>query len=537
MKAKAKRWSLLALIAIMAFVFAACSSSSNNTSSSGGNSANTGSSSGSSNTGSGSTSKDSITIAINQNFLTLDPHNTSDTHSITAVRTMYEGLVGFDENMNVVPLLAENWDVSEDGLVYTFHLRSGIKFHDGADFNAEAVKLNIERAMNPDNNVRFSRFFTKVASIETPDANTIVITMSEPYAPFLNKMAMFLIISPNALGNAEKLAQGVAAGTGPYKFVQWVSGDRLDLERNDEYWGEGPKVSKVTFKPVPENGARMAMLQTGEADFIYPFPTEQVEKAEGDANIVLDRTDSTIARYVTLNILKKPFDDIRVRQALNHAIDKDAYIKVVKSGLGTYLSSTMSAKTQYYSEQPLYEYNPEKAKQLLAEAGYPDGFKVTLWGESESETVKGMQFIAQQLAEIGVEVEVQAYEGATLGDMVYTPPEENKVEMWYVSWSPSSGDADGATRSLFHSDYWPPAGPNTAFYKNDQVDAWIDEANATSDTAKAAAIYADIQKQIYADAPWLFMGVDQIISGKRANVEGIKVYPDGSINLRQAELK
>ena len=155
-------------------------------------------------------------------------------------------------------------------------------------------------------------------------------------------------------------------------------------------------MDSITFKPVPENGSRIAMLKTGEADFIYPMPTEQVSEVEGDSNIVIDKIDSTIVRYITLNTMKKPYDDLKVRQAINYAIDKDAYIKVVKSGLGSKLKSSMSSMTQHYSEQSGYDYDLEKAKSLLAEAGYPDGFEAELWGENDSETMKGMQFIQRQ---------------------------------------------------------------------------------------------------------------------------------------------
>lgn len=319
-----------------------------------------------------------------------------------------------------------------------------------------------------------------------------------------------------------------------------MQGDRLVVEKNADYWQKDlPKVDSITFRPVPENGSRIAMLKTGEADFIYPMPTEQVSEVEGLEGITVDTIDSTIVRYVTLNTMKKPFDDVKVRQAINYAINKEAYIKVVKSGLGAKLDSTMSSKTQYYSQQAGYDYDIEKAKQLLAEAGYPDGFETEIWGENESETMKGMQFIQQQLALVGIKVEVKSMEGGTLSDQINAAktPEEAKIQMWYVSWSPSSGDADGATRGLFSSEMFPPAGSNTAYYKNENVDKWIAEANKSVDPEAAKSIYANIQKTVWEDAPWAFMGVDQIISGKRSNLEGVKVFPDGSINVLNAEVK
>ncbi|MBW7457445.1 glutathione ABC transporter substrate-binding protein [Paenibacillus sepulcri] len=543
MRFKGKSWSLIMLLMIVAVVVSACGSNNSNN----GGTENTGNAANAGNTAADTAEQpaatkdgNDIVIAVNANFITLDPHNTSDTLSISGSRSIYEGLMGFDENMALVPALADSYKISDDGLTYTFTLHENVKFQDGTDFNADAVKINIERILDEKNNLRMRKSFTKVAKIETPDAKTVVITLSEPYNAFLNKMAMALMISPAALEKfGDKIGQN-PVGTGPFKMKEWVQGDRLVVEKNADYWQEGlPKVDSITFKPVPENGSRIAMLKTGEADFIYPMPTEQVAEVEGKDGIVVDKADSTIVRYITLNTLKAPYDDVKIRQAINYAIDKDAYIKVVKSGLATKLDSTMSSKTQYYAQQTGYDYDIEKAKSLLADAGYPDGFEAEIWGENDSESVKGMQFIQQQLALVGIKLEVKSMEGATLSDQINSAatPEDAKIQMWYVSWSPSSGDADGATRGLFSSDMFPPAGSNTAYYKNDNVDKWIEEANKATDPEKAKAIYGDIQKTIWEDTPWAFLGVDQTITGKKSYVDGVKVYPDGSINVKNAEIK
>ncbi|MFF2481070.1 glutathione ABC transporter substrate-binding protein [Paenibacillus sp. NPDC058071] len=535
MKAGRKVWSVLMLTLIIAVIAAGCGGG--NGKNTGGN-AQPGNSAGTTKT-STKDNKD-VVIAVNANFITLDPHNASDTNSISGARTMYEGLLGFDENMGLSPALATEYKISDDGLTYTFTLREGVKFHDGTDFNSEAVAINIARIQDEKNNLRLRKSFAKVAKVETPDAKTVVFTLTEPYNAFLNKVAMAGMISPKALEEKGENIVKEPVGTGAFKFKEWVQGDRLVVVKNEEYWQVGvPKVDSVTFRPVPENGSRIAMLKTSEADFIYPMPTEQVSEVEGVEGIKINKVDSTIVRYVTLNTTKKPYDDLKVRQAINYAINKEAYIKVVKSGLGKKLDSTMSSKTQHYSQQNGYDFDLEKAKSLLAEAGYPNGFEAEIWGENDSETIKGMQFISQQLAQVGIKVEVKSMEGGTLSDMINSAktPEEAKIQMWYVSWSPSSGDADGATRGLFSSEMWPPAGANTAYYKNENVDKWIAEANKSIDPKVAKDIYANIQKTIWEDAPWAFMGVDQIVSGSRDYLNGVKVYPDGSINIRQAEVK
>ena len=532
MRFRGKRWSLVTMLLTFALALSACGGG---TKESGGSDA--GSSGGGDVKAVEKSNKD-VVIAINANFITLDPHNASDTHSISASRSMYEGLMGFNEKMELVPVLAESHEISKDGLTYTFKLQKNVKFHDGTDFNAEAVKANLDRIMSEENNLRLRKSFAKVSEVQTPDDSTVVFTLTEPYNAFLNKMAMALMISPKSITDGADLAKN-PVGTGPYKFKEWVQGDKLSVVKNEEYRQEGmPKVDSITFRPVPENGSRIAMLKTGEADFIYPLPTEQVQEVEGDSQIVIDKIDSTIVRYITLNTMKKPYDDLKVRQAINYAIDKDAYIKVVKSGLGSKLTSSMSSMTQYYSEQSGYEYDLDKAKALLAEAGYPDGFDAEIWGENDSETVKGMEFIKQQLALVGIKVEPKSMEGATLSDQINSAtPENAAIQMWYVSWSPSSGDADGATRGLFSSEYFPPAGSNTAYYKNDHVDQWIKDANASIDPEEAKTIYADIQKTIWEDAPWAFMGVDQVVTGKRNYLEGIYALPDGSISVTNAEVK
>lgn len=536
MKLKGTLWSMMMTLLIFAVVAAGCQ----------GNAAKNNADAGKDTTGKSegtqavSKNNKDIVIATNANFITLDPHNASDTNSISGARTIYEGLMGFDENMNVVPVLAASHKISEDGLVYTFTLKENVKFHDGTDFNAEAVKTNLDRIRDEKNNLRLRKSFAKVTNVAAPDAKTVVITLSEPYNAFLNKVAMAQMISPKALKEQGENIGKNPVGTGAFKFKEWVQGDRLIVVKNTDYWQKDlPKVDSITFKPVPENGSRIAMLKTGEADFIYPMPTEQVAEVQAQKDIVIDKVDSTIVRYVTLNTMKKPFDNVKVRQAINYAINKEAYIKVVKSGLGAKLDSTMSSKTQYYAKQAGYDYDVEKAKKLLAEAGYQDGFTAEIWGENDSETMKGMQFIQQQLALVGIKLDVKSMEGGTLSQQINAAktPDEAKIQMWYVSWSPSSGDADGATRGLFSSEMFPPAGSNTAYYKNADVDKWIAEANKSIDPSQAKSIYANIQKAIWADAPWAFMGVDQVISGKRAYLNGVKVFPDGSINVRNAEVK
>ncbi|WEG19217.1 glutathione ABC transporter substrate-binding protein (plasmid) [Alkalihalophilus pseudofirmus] len=483
-------------------------------------------------------SNNGITIAIDQNFITLDPHDAGDTVSIYGIRSMYEGLVGFDENMDIIPVLAEDYEISEDALEYVFTLKEDIVFHDGEPFNADAVKSNFERVI--DEELRAARNLQYLDSIEVLSDYEIKFTLTQPFGAMINKFAMIPIASPKAFMDAENNFALNPVGTGRFMFGVWNQGDSLTVTKFDDYWGEGEtNVDKVTFRPVPENGARTAMLKTGEADFVYPVPQNNVNEFQETEDIIIEETPSTIARYVSINTFKEPFNDERVRQAMNYAVDKEAFLAVVKNGYGNVLDSTMSSETQYYSKQDPYTFDLEKAKGLMAEAGYENGFEAEIWGNTSSETSTGMQFIKQQLAQIGIDVEIKSMEEGTLSDEIYTPatPEEAKVQMWYVSWSPSSGDADGATRSLFHNEYFPPNGANTAYYNNSEVSNWIDAANNTADQNEQKDIYSKIQSTVFADAPWIFLGTDTILSGHKKELEGIYVLPDGSISITNANIK
>ncbi|MBO1001875.1 glutathione ABC transporter substrate-binding protein [Pseudogracilibacillus auburnensis] len=481
-----------------------------------------------------------ITIAIDQNFITLDPHNAGDTVSIFGIRSMYEGLVSFDENMEIVPALAESYEISDDALTYTFKLREDVTFHDGEPFNAEAVKVNFDRIMDDANNLSAKRSLQFVDSLEVINDNEVAFKLNEPFSAMINKFAMVPMISPKAIEEGTKYVEGNPVGTGTFKFVEWKQGTILEVEKNEDYWGgDQTNVAKVIFSPVPENGSRVAMLKTGEADFVYPMPQQNVKEFENSDDVTIDESPSTIARYVSINTFKDPYSDLKVRQAMNHAVDKEAYLQVVKDGFGHVLDSTMSSETQYYSKQEPYEFDIEKAKALLKEAGYEDGFEAEIWGNTSSETIKGMEFIKQQLAQVNIDVTIKSMEEGTLSDEIYTPekPEDAKVQMWYVSWSPSSGDADGATRGLFSSEYFPPNGANTAYFDNDQVTNWIKEANATADTKKQEEIYTDLQRTVYSEAPWIFLATDINLAGRSNNLEGVYVAPDGSVNISKAQVK
>ena len=321
-------------------------------------------------------------LAIGQQPETLDPYNTNTTMTTAVTKTFYEGLFQFDKDLKVRNVLAESYDVSKDGLVYTFKLRAGVKFHDGTEFNAAAVKTNLDRVMNPENRLLRATQFNRIAKVEAVNPLSLRITLKEPFGPFINSLAhaSAAIISPAALQKWGKDIAFHPVGTGPFEFVEWKQTEAIVGKKFDGYWKKGyPKVDGVSWKPVLENNTRAAMLQTGEADFAYPLPYEQAAILKKVDKIEVVTTPSIIVRFLSFNMLQKPFDNPKVREAIGYAVNKEALAKVAFSGFAFPAQGFVPQGIQYAVKMDPIPYNPQKARDLLKEAGYPNGFETTLW--------------------------------------------------------------------------------------------------------------------------------------------------------------
>ena len=313
-----------------------------------------------------------------------------------------------------------------------------------------------------------------------------------------------------------------------------------NVKKNPNYWRAGyPKVDSITFKPVVENSTRVAMLLTGEAQYAFPLPAEQVKQIEKRDNVRVDVTPSIIMRYVEMNMTKKPFQDIRVRQALNYAINKKALVKVAFNGYADPATGVAPMNVDYAVKLGPWPYDPKKARELLKEAGYPNGFRVTLWsGYNHSTAMKIIQFLQQQLAQVGVKADIRALEAGQRTALVESAtPEKSEHQLYYIGWSSSTGEMDYAIRPLLATASFSPNDSNDSYYSNKMVDEKLMEALATTDRAKKAELYADIQKQIWHDAPWIFLVTEQNIAGAAKNLTGFYIQPDASFNFSELELK
>lgn len=483
-----------------------------------------------------------VVIAVASNFTTLDPYDANDTLSQAVAKSFYQGLFGFDKDMKLVNVLAKSYEVSSDGLTYTVKLQPGVKFHDGTDFNAEAVKVNLDRASNPDNRLKRYNLFRMIDKTEVVDPNTVKIVLKAPFSAFINNLAhpAAVMISPAALKQYGKEIGFHPVGTGPYQFETWNQTDFVKVKKFDGYWKAGlPKLESITWRPVVDNNTRAAMLQTGEATFAFPIPYEQAKVLEKNDKLDLVAAPSILQRYISMNVTQKPFDNPKVRQALNYAINKEALIKVAFAGYAVPAQGPVPEAIDFAALYDPWPYDPAKARELLKDAGYPNGFSSTLWSSHNHSTAqKVLQFAQQQLAQVGVKVEVTAMDaGQRAAQVESVGMKETGVRLFYTGWSASTGEADWALSPLFSTQAAPPKQFNTAFYSNPQVDKDLTEALATTDRAQKQALYKDAQDRIWADAPWIFLVTERLLSANNKQLSGFYVMPDTSFNFDNAELK
>lgn len=483
-----------------------------------------------------------IVVGLQAEPTSLDAHQLSDYNSSRATMEIYDQLVQFkDGSTELEPDLADKWDVSADGKEYTFYLKKGVKFHDGTPFNAEAVKFSIDRQIDPKHpqhdtgQFAYAEFtFGPVSKVEVVNESTVKILLKEPFAPFLSNMAMHAasIVSPEAVKKYGKDFTKNPVGTGPFKFVSWKPGVEVVLEKNKDYFKGAPKADKLIFKPITEDQTRLAELEAGKLDLIVNIPPDDLNRLRSDNKFQIIEQAGMHVWWTTFNTQKKPFDNVKVRQAINYAVNKDAIVKEILKGTGELANSPIPPSVWGHNPQiKNYEYNPDKAKQLLAEAGYPNGFEATYW---VPESGSGMQqpatmaaAIQADLAKVGIKLKIQTLEWGSYLDKVFVPVEKSDMDMHQMSWIGDNGDPDNFLYILLSGEQWPKAGFNDAYYKNDRVDQLLKTARVTADKQKRTDMYMEAQKLIMEDAPWIIVDHEKQIVLANKKLKNFKLHPTG----------
>jgi ABC-type transport system substrate-binding protein len=469
-----------------------------------------------------------LTFAAGADPDSLDPQNTQSNPGEQVNRMMYENLVRFNTKMQIEPALAESWTQSADGLVWTFKLRQGVRFHDGTPFDAKAVKYFFDRVLGDEKPFKASLYTPFVQGAQVVDDHTVRVTLKQSFAAFLFRLAHSAggIVSPAAHQKWGKDLTLHPVGTGPFKFVEWVKGDRVVLERSDTYWGGRPLLDRVAVKTVREDSARVLMLEAGDADLILNIPPEDIPRLRKDPRFAIDSIPTARALYVVINVQKKPFDDVRVRQALNLAVNREAIVKSLFQGNAGAISGIVAPLQNGFAKLPGYAFDPKKAKELLAQAGVP-ALKVKLWSP-KGRYVKDFelaQAVQQDLAAVGVEAALNTMEWGAYLSATKTAPDQTDRELFLLGWSPSTGEAQWGIYPLLHSSQLAPKGDNRGFFVSKALDDAIDKATtATSDAARLGAL-REAQQIIIKDAPAIFLISPNMIVGASKKVHGVVNLP------------
>ncbi|CEG25837.1 ABC transporter substrate-binding protein [Bacillus sp. B-jedd] len=500
--------------------------------------------------GDGGNKQDTLVYARGADSVTLDPIGTTEGETFKVTENIYDTLVNFGESDTTTqPGLAESWEISDDSLTYTFKLVKGVKFHDGTDFNAEAVKYNFERWAG--GNAEKFPYYTMfggykgepghvIKEIKVVDEHTIQFTLTRPQATFLVNIAMtcFGIASPAALEKYGDQYRKNPVGTGPFKFVEWKENDTITLEKNPDYWQKGyPKLNKVIFRVIPENTARLNALKNGEIDLMDGLNYAEVDQVTSNDKLQLIERPSMNIGYLGLTVTRKPLDNKLVRQALNHAVDKESIIKAFYAGMAEPAKNPMPPSIQGYNESiDAYPYDLEKAKALLKEAGYEKGFKMELWAMPVArlympEGQKVAEIIQESFSKIGVEAEIKTVDWPTYLDKAA----KGEFDSFMLGWTGDNGDADNFLYTLLDKDSI--GGNNYTYYSNDELHEVLIQAQSETDQGKRAELYKKAQEIIHDDAPWIPLVHSRPLSAGVKEVTGYVPHPTGSESLMKVEFK
>lgn len=432
--------------------------------------------------------KEELIIAQDGESKPLDIHQGNDGFSLRANRLIYSRLVEADENMQIHPGLAESWQQLDDKTMQ-FKLRKGIKFHNGDDFTAEDVKFSFERMMN---SPRIAFVLPPIERIDVVDDYTVNIVTKTPFGPLLAHLshpALGMVSKKLLTENPEALKEK-PIGTGSYKFKEWIYGDKLVLEKNEDFYDKNKRGLKyIVFKNVVEASNRAIGLETGEIDIATPISSVDEENIKNNPKLQLLTKPSISYTYIGMNMTKAPLNDIRVRKAINYAIDKQAIIDVILNGNGKIATSPIAPGVFGFTDKTKnYEYNVEKAKELMKEAGYENGFTTSILVFSGEANTQTAEIVQAYLKEIGIDLKIEIVEVSAYWDMT----ERGVHNLFLGSWGVVTGDADYGLYAMYHSSAKGGAG-NRDFYENEKVDELLDKAKTEIDPETRKKLYEEAQ--------------------------------------------
>lgn len=482
--------------------------------------------------------KDTLIYAFADNFKTFDPAKVIYAQETPIIHQVLEPLVRWNNDLKLVPHLATSWETIDGCQTWIFHLRAGVKFHDGTPFDAYAVKTHFERILDPATAATRRNRIEEVLAIQAADPLTVVFRLKAPNCVFPETLTNTFtsIPSPTAIANKDGDFAHHPVGTGPFKFVEWKHDVRIVLERNPDYWNaDAIKLQRVEFWPVRENTTRLILLEQGVVDMAdIAFAQVNVAKLQKDLNI--QTTPQLSIRYIGFNNQKPPFNDVRVRRAANYAVNKEEMIKYMLFGVGEPAVGPMpSVMEDFNPHLTHYDYNPEKAKELLKEAGYPNGIKVTMWTQESGIYRSASDAVVEYLRQVGIDVEMKILDSAVYWDKfdeylkpdgTSYPTKEGVYDLYVGGWSGGEAAQDYLD-ALFRSRSY----SNSSFYSSPDIDRMLDEFKHMVKKEDRSEAFRQMQKILVDDAPWIFAFHGQSNVGMRKRVKGFRINPSQRLFL------
>ncbi|MFS0750535.1 glutathione ABC transporter substrate-binding protein [Oceanobacillus sp. 1P07AA] len=479
-----------------------------------------------------------LNVSLAAEPVSLDPHAANDGNSLYVMNAMYDTLVEQNTDLEIQPALAESLEQIKD-TVWEAKLREGVTFHDGSTFNAEVVKANLDRVLDPEIGSPLAFLFDMIEEVEIIDDYTVHIKTEYPFSALPSHLAhpgghMISLESINkdneAIENGEQPFTTIndhPVGTGYFQFEERSIDGEISLAKNNEYWGEEAGVDSVTFRSVPEDQTRVAEIQTGNSDIIYPVNANNVEEIDTNEGTYVKRSESASMTYVGFNVEREPFTDERVRQAIAMTINKDEIINGTMNGIPIPAESPLAPTVFGHSDrlQPI-EQNVEEAKELLAEAGYKDGFETTVIAY-DTTTSDIATVIQSNLQQIGIQVEIQMTE---IGNYLEVTG-NGGADMFVGSWGTVTLDADYGLYPMFHSANAGSPG-NRSFYANEEVDDLLEKARQEGNDEKRLELYQEAQQIIINEAPIVPLYHSVLLAGLRDEVQGFYQFPSSFPYLR-----
>lgn len=475
--------------------------------------------------------------------VSLDPGKETDGESFDVTINIFDNLVRFKRgSTEIEPSLAESWQISPNHLEYTFKLRKGVKFHDGTDFNADAVLFSYLRQHDPKHEAyKYANawdYWTdmaldkNVAAIEKVDDFTVLIKLNKPESPFLANLAMpfAAIVSPTAVRKHKQEFAKKPVGTGPFKFVSWARGERIILDANTSYWDGRPYVNRVIFRTISDDSARLNSFLAKEIHIMnLPRPEHiaTIKSKRPDAKIIEENAMNVA--YLAFNTSKPPFDNVKVRQALSMAVNKEAIVKGIYSGMATAAKNPMPPIIWGYNDSIQdYKFDVEKAKKLLAEAGFPKGFKAELFTlpiarAYMADGKKVGEAIQSNLKAIGVDINLTTMEWGTYLEKT----KGGHYQMAILGWIGDNGDPDNFLYVLLSGANTKAPASNIALYKNAQVDKLLSDAKSLTSQSERAELYKKAQVLIHQDAPWIPLAHSKVVVPTDKRVNDFVIDPTG----------